>query len=152
MDGWKGWTADESLSPLMCNKTKPQTFLLITGSISAAPHLMDGERNVRVSWRIKMTDFQLASYMINLLQRTNKKRQLQAHLSLHNSAFIVFVLFFKQQSEASIMCLYVSLLCHSLILSVSCWDHGEIPWNDYKRRREWRCPSSARGPWKIKTR
>lgn len=44
------------------------------------------------------------------------------------------------------------LLCCSLILSGSCWDRGEIPWNDYKRKPERRCPSSARGPWGIKTR
>lgn len=44
------------------------------------------------------------------------------------------------------------LLCCSLILSGSCWDQEGIPWRDYKRRQEWRCPSLEKDQWGIKTR
>lgn len=65
----------------------------------------------------------------------------------------LFVLFSKHWLETLIRRpTAFSLLCYSLILSGSCWDHGEIPWKDCKRKREWRCPSLAKAPWGIKAR
>lgn len=55
----------------------------------------------------------------------------------------------KQWSDAWFF--FSSYVC-SLISSGSCWDQGGIPWRDYKRRQEWRCPSSEKVQWGIKTR
>lgn len=80
-------------------------------------------------------------------------------LSVSNSSFIIICPFLDKVIASAVKepdCLSTPpstpLLCCSLILSGSCWDHGEIPWNDYKKKPERRCPSSARGPWGIKTR
>lgn len=80
--------------------------------------------------------------------------------SVYSSSFIIICPFLDKLIGTAVKepdCLSTAppptpLLCCSLILSGSCWDRGEIPWNVYKRKPERRCPSSARDPWGIKTR
>lgn len=81
-----------------------------------------------------------------------RERLLQRHFSIFKSAFSIFCPHLRHVGIIDEVSDCFFLLCHSLILSGSCSDHGEIPWNDYKRKQEWRCPFSAKGPWGIKAR